>query len=238
MTSKGPYFITTLEADVRVHPNQMDNNITDHVRTNLERVYLNKCYENYGYIDKIIDVDNNIKGGIIRAEDTTSSSVHRVKFNCRICNPMKLSVIAGRIASINNMMIVAENGPIRFVINGTQINTDNIQFKKSAFYPVTSKREIINKPIGKDTYVLIRVMNKKIVKNKKNIIVFGRLESVVPDDKIKDTIRDQYVSGDKISADDLLYERVIESSTPESDAVAVEESEKSDKSDESNESDD
>jgi DNA-directed RNA polymerase subunit E'/Rpb7 len=203
----GPYFITTLEADIRIHPSQMDNNIIDNIKRNLERNYSNKCYDNYGYIDKIYEISDDIKGGIIRAEDTTSSSVHRVSFTCRICNPMKKSIIMGRIVGINNMIILAENGPIRFIIGENDINKDNIQFKKSAYYPVTSKGEIINKPISKGTYVMIQVMNKKIVKNKINIIVFGRLESVVLDENVKNLIKDQYESSEKITGDDLINNR-------------------------------
>lgn len=202
--SKGPYFITTLEADVPVHPSQMDNNIMDHIRSNLEKMYLNKCYNNYGFITKIFDVDNDIKGGIIRAEDSISSSVHRVKFNCRICNPMKKSIIMGMISSITNMMIVAENGPIRFVIGANEVNGDNIQYKKSAFYPVTSKNEIIDKPINKGSYVMIQVMSKKLVKGKKNIIVFGRLESVVLDNDIKSAIKDKFDSNEHITVAELI----------------------------------
>src|SRR5579864_6856984 len=127
---RGPYFITTLEADVRVHPSQMDNNIVDNIKRNLERTYANRCYDNYGYIDKIYDISDDIKGGIIRAEDNTASSVHRVSFNCRICNPMKKSIIMGRIIGINNKMIIAENGPIKFIISENNINNDNVQFRK------------------------------------------------------------------------------------------------------------
>lgn len=176
----------------------------DNIKRNLERTYSNKCYDNYGYIDKIIDVNDDIKGGVIRAEDTTASSVHRVKFNCRICNPMKKSIIMGRIIGINNMIIIADNGPIKFIIGESNINTDNIQFRKSAYYPITSKGEIINKPINKGTYIMIQVMNKKIVKNKTKIIVFGRLEYVVSDDNVKEVIRDQYEASEKITADELL----------------------------------
>jgi len=201
---KGPYFITTLEADVRLHPNQMDNNIMDNIKRNLSRMYSNKCYENYGYIDKIIDVSDDIRGGIIRAEDNIAASVHRVKFNCRICNPIKESIIMGKVIGINNMMIIAENGPIKFIIVESNINGDNVQFKKSAYYPITSKGEVINKPINKGTYVMIQVMNKKIVKNKTKIIVFGRLEYVVTDDNIKDAIREQYESNEKVDAADLV----------------------------------
>ena len=110
----------------------------------------------------------------------------------------------GKVIGINNMMIIAENGPIKFIIVESNINGDNVQFKKSAYYPITSKGEVINKPINKGTYVMIQVMNKKIVKNKTKIIVFGRLEYVVTDDNIKDAIREQYESNEKVDAADLV----------------------------------
>jgi DNA-directed RNA polymerase subunit E'/Rpb7 len=213
---KGPYFITTLEADVRIHPSQMNNNIMDNIKRTLEKNYSNKCYDNYGYIDKIYDVSDDIKGGIIRAEDSTSSSVHRVKFTCRICNPIKKSIIMARITGINNMIIVAENGPIRFLIGESNINSDNIQFRKSAYYPVSSKGELINKPITKGTYVMIQIMNKKIVKGKTKIIVYGRLESVMLDDEIMEKIRDQYESNEKIDGNDLINNKYEEKITSDS----------------------
>jgi hypothetical protein len=117
---------------------------------------------------------------------------------------MKKSTIMGRIIGINNMIIVAENGPIKFIIGESNINNDNIQFKKSAYYPVSSKGELINKPISKGTYVMIQVMNKKIVKGKTKIIVFGRLESVVLDDNVMDAIRGQYESSEKIDSAELI----------------------------------
>lgn len=204
----GPYFITTLEADVRVHPSQMDNNIMDNIKRNLQRKYSGRCYGNYGYIDKIYDVNDDIKGGIIRAEDNTSSSVHRVKFNCRVCNPMKDSMVVGQIIGVNNMIMIAVNGPIKFIINGTNINTDNVQYKKSAFYPVTSKGELINKPIIVGSYVNIKIMSKKIVNNKEKIFVFGRLESVITDDRLAVlSIKNQYEQSEKIDAENLAQER-------------------------------
>lgn len=209
--TKGPFFITTLEADVRVHPSQMDNNIVDNIKRNLERMYLYKCYYKYGYIDKIFDVSNDIKGGIIRAEDPTSSSVHSVKFNCRICNPLKKSVIMGRIISINNVIIAAENGPIRFIIGGmNDINTSNIQYKGSAFYPVTAKGDIIKKPINVGTYVMIQVMGKRLIQGSERIIVFGRLEYVILDDKVLDEIRNQYAESIEISAENLANDKFDE----------------------------
>jgi DNA-directed RNA polymerase subunit E'/Rpb7 len=219
---RGPYFITTLEADVRIRPKQMNNNIMDNIKRNLEITYTNKCYDNYGYVAKINDVGDDVKGGIIRAEDNTASSVHRVSFSCRICNPIIGSTIMGKIVGINNVIIVAENGPIRFIIGESNINKNNIQFKKSAYYPVTAKGEIINKPISKGTYVMIQVMNKKIVKGKPNIIVFGKLESVLLDDKVMDAIRNQYEASEKVDAIELINGKLesIDTSDAEQEPVS------------------
>lgn len=200
----GPYFVTELEADIRIRPYQMNNNIMNNIKKNLEEEYSNKCYDNYGYITNIIDVDKDIKGGIIRAEDRSSSSVHRVKFKCKICNPIRDSIIMGKIVGINNVIIVAENGPIRFIISESEINNNNIQFRKSAFYPVTPSGEVINKPIGKGTYVFIRVMSKKIVAKKNNIIVFGRLENVMQDSDVEKYKKLQYESNEVLTAEQIL----------------------------------
>ena len=214
----GPFFITTLETDILIHPNQMDNNIMDNMKRNLERRYTGKCYENYGFVSEIYEMNQDAKGGIIRAEDLTSSSVHRVSFTCRIWNPIKNSIIVGKIIGINNMIILAEYGPIKFIIGENNINRDNIQFRKSAYYPISSKNknEIINKPISKGTYVMIQVMNKKIVKNKEKIIVIGRLESVILDEKIiQKAIKDSYRSGEMILAENLINEKFFDTMNKE-----------------------
>jgi DNA-directed RNA polymerase subunit E'/Rpb7 len=230
--NNGPYFITTLEADVRIAPNQMNNNIMDAVKKNLDIMYSNKCYNNYGYIEKIVDIDDNIKGGNIRAEDTTAAAVLRVSFKCRICNPIKKSIIMGKIAGINSMMIIAKNGPIRFIIGESNINTNNIQFRKSAYYPVSQKGEIIKKPITKGTYVMIQVMGKKVAHNSSQITVFGRLESVIHDDDIMEAIRDQYESNEHISVEDLTSNRP--DNNENEDETIVNEGENQDSEDDDN----
>lgn len=201
---KGPYFNTEFNADVRVLPNQMNNNIVENIKNNLLKKYSNRCFENYGYIEKVYDINNDIKGGLIRAEDNTASSVYRVNFKCRICHPVSKSIIVAKIVGINNVIIVAENGPIKFIIGSNHINNNNIQYRKSAYYPVNSNGDIINKPIQKGTYVMVKVLNKKIVKNKRNIIAIGSLESVIPDTEVTNAIKDQYESEEKITSDELL----------------------------------
>ena len=200
----GPYFITTLEADVRLHPRDMNNNIVDNIKQNLLKKYENKCFKDYGYIDKIYNIYDDIKGGIIRAEDNTSSSVHNVRFRCRICKPINNSMIYAKITGITNIIIMAENGPIKFFIDSSNINKNNIRYIRSAYYPVNSNGEIINQTVQKGTYVMVRVMSKKIVKNKSIINAISTLESVILDSDVQTLIRNQYEQQEEIDSKELL----------------------------------
>ena len=209
----GPYFITTLETDVSLHPRDMNNNIMDNIKQKLVKQHSNKCFYDYGYIDKIYNIYDDIKGGIIRAEDNTASSVHSVKFRCRLCKPIKNSIIYAKITGINNVIIMAENGPIKFLIDSNNINTNNIKYIGSAYYPVASNGEIINKVIQTGTYVMVKVLNKKIVQNKNNIIAIAILESVILDSNVNEMIRKQYEQQEDIEPEVLLNHDDIEQKT-------------------------
>lgn len=211
----GPYFITTLESDVSLHPRQMNNNIMDNIKNNLIKQHVNKCFNDYGYIDKIYNIYDDIKGGVIRAEDNTASSIHNVRFRCRICKPIKNSMIYAKITGINNMIIIAENGPIKFLIDSSNINTNNIKYIRSAYYPISSNGDIINQAIQKGTYVMVKVMNKKIVKNKSMIIAISTLESVISDENVQALIRKQYEQQEEVDSEILLKYNDIEDSITE-----------------------
>lgn len=188
---QSPYFNTTLELDVKLFAKQMDNNIYDNIKQNIEKIYLDKCYNDFGYIDKIYNINEDIKGGVINAEDFSAAAIFRVKFNCKICNPLKNTIIMGKIISINNRIIVANMGPIKFIIQENNFNVNNIQFKRTAYYPLVNNI-IINKPITTGTYVMIKVLGKKIIAGNTTIIVFGSLESVVDEETIEENIKNQY----------------------------------------------
>jgi DNA-directed RNA polymerase subunit E'/Rpb7 len=198
-----------LNADVRLHPRDMNNNIIDNIKNNLIKKYANRCYLDYGYIDKIYNIYDDIKGGIIRTEDNTSSSVHNVKFRCRICKPIKNSIIYAKITGINNVIIMAENGPIKFFIDSNNINKNNIIYVRSAYYPITPNGDIINQALHKGTYVMVKVISKKIVKNKSIIIAIASLESVIPDDEVHKLITKQYEHQKEIDSKELLKYNVV-----------------------------
>ena len=198
-----PYFITHLETDILLDPSQMTNGIRENIEQNLLTRHNKKCFYNYGYIDSILEIDEKIKGGVIRAEDNTASSVHRVKFKCRICNPIKNKKIVATIVGINNVIIIARNGPITFIIDSNNINSDKIKYQKSAYYPIASNGDIIDKPIKDGTYVIVEVMNKKIVNGRNEIISIAKLDSAIPENEIENAIKNRYIGRD-IEANELL----------------------------------
>jgi DNA-directed RNA polymerase subunit E'/Rpb7 len=188
----GPYFKTTLEADVPLWPYQMQNNAKDHLKTNLKKNYIGKTFENYGYISEIYTIDENFKGGKIRAEDTSSSSVYRLKFTCKICNPLVGSYVIGTITGISSKIISAMNGPIFILID--EVNDQNIVFTKNAFYQKKPNGEIINKIIDKGTHIIVRIKSKKIDRKAEKIIALAMLENVVDDEIGKENAKNIYAS--------------------------------------------
>lgn len=187
-----PYFNTNLHADIRLRPSQMNNNLLEEIKQNLNQKLSNKCYKNYGYIDVVYDIDENIQGGYIRAEDNTASSLHKVKFSCRLINPIIRGHLIAKIVGINNKMIIASDGPIIVIIGSKNINSKNIIYHNTAYYPLNESGKIINKAIVKDSYVKIKVFNKEIINGRDKILTIGTMESVASDDEVKRYMKLKY----------------------------------------------
>lgn len=182
---QSPYFNTHLYADIRLRPSQMNNNLIEELKQNLNQKLCSKCYKNYGYIDAIYDIDNDIKGGYIRAEDNTASSIHKIKFGCRIINPIIKGNLIAKIIGINNKVIIASDGPVVIMIGAKNINSNNIVYHNTAYYPLNESGKIINNPIVKDSYVKIKIFNKQVINGRDKILAFGTIESVASDDEVK-----------------------------------------------------
>lgn len=200
---ENPYYDTILEVDVRLEPRHMNNNILEHIRDGISRKYMRRCYMNYGYISAIYGINGEIRGGVIRAEDSTSSSLHRVRFKCKLCNPLNNSTIIAKITGINMVLLIAEAGPIRIIISSQNINRDNVVYmsSKSAYFPRTSTGDIINRPLQTGTYIRVRLISKKIVNGDDKIITIGILESVALDEEIKRSLKYEYDEQKEVDAD-------------------------------------
>jgi DNA-directed RNA polymerase subunit E'/Rpb7 len=247
----GPYFVTNLNAEVRVTPNMMTNNIIERIKHSLEYNYVNKCFLNYGYIEKIYGVDENIGIVNVMAEDFTNSGIVKVNFKCRICNPIEKTIIVGKITGINNVVIKAQNGPIKFIINGSDINKDNIQFRNNAYYPKNKKGEIINKQITNGTWINIKVMGKRIRNRSSEIFVLGYIDSVIDDEDVIDKLQETFETeeymdfnkkdkklSDNKNTESGDYDYDIESDNSDDEGDDDDENDKNDKEESGNETED
>ena len=189
-----PYIDTILEADVRLEPKQMNNHIIDNIKDNLNKSYARKCFKNYGYIMNIYDIEGPIRGGFVRAEDTTCSSLHRVKFRCKLCNPLKRNKFVAKVTGINKMLIFAETGPIKFMITNYNINAENIVYvnTKAAFFPKNKNGEILDNPISIGSHIIVELISKKIANGDEQIMTMGRLEAIASDSDIKQAIKYEF----------------------------------------------
>lgn len=193
MTSiKSPYIKTYLETTICLKPYHLNNNIYKHIKDAVIQKHVGKCYMHYGYISKIYKVSmDNMKGGIISTEDLSGSVLFTVNFLCKICNPLKESIIVARIIGIHRLLIYAQNGPISIIIKNNFINPQIFNYnadKNVYIYKENDKKRILEN----NSYIMVRVLDKKIINNEKNIISMGYMDNIATVDDWKKNIADEY----------------------------------------------
>src|ERR1700722_13785306 len=95
-----PYINTKLFTLVTVMPNQMNNDIYSHMKSNLAQRLEGKCYRNFGYISKIYEILEH-GDGVIEPENPTAAAAYNVKFTCRLCIPLKDKYIICKVEKTN-----------------------------------------------------------------------------------------------------------------------------------------
>jgi len=199
-----PYFNTYLYTTVSLHPAQMDNNIYKHIKNNLVNKLQNRCYINYGYIVKIYEVKER-SGGRILPEDPSASAVYNVKFSCKLCYPIKNSVIVAKIDTISDMLMRVNNGPIDIIINGKgNVNKSIFTFDNKRNHWLIKKDNNNTTATETDTeknkyivikpgmYVKVRIIDRKMVDKSTKMICIGYLEDIANNDEIKENITSQF----------------------------------------------
>lgn len=175
-----PFIDTTLVCPVMLLPNQMDNKMYLHLKSNLKNKLESKCYKNYGFVDKIYSIDET-SDGIIEAEDPTCSAKITVRFTCRLCLPIVGKEIICKIDRMNKALISAINGPIKAIITSDKINKEN-------FFPDMNRNIRIkgnSQVLIPEMYIRILVLSKSFGDYDKNILVIGYLQDIATDEQIK-----------------------------------------------------
>lgn len=192
-----PYFNTYLHTTINLYPAQMDNNIYKRLKDNLNFRLLNKCYMNYGYISKIYEIKER-SGGIIVPEDPSASATYNIKFSCKICYPLKNTIIIGEITNITPQMIRINNGPIDVIIagrNNVNVNVFVYDNKRNFWLAKkdmnatsteeASKKYMILKP---GTPVRVKITDRNVIDKAEKIICMGYMEGIASEEEIRNNI--------------------------------------------------
>lgn len=195
-----PYYNTYLKTIVSLKPHELNNDIYKNIKNAVIQKHMGKCFMYYGYILKIYKIDiGQIKGGIMKPDDFSSSVLFTVSFLCKLCNPIKDSLIVARIVGIHRLMIYAQNGPLNIIINSSFINQNVFAFNQNINgFIIKGTKNILEQ----NSYVLVKVINKVIINNEKNIIVMGLLHSMATVDDWKQNITNEYA--------DVATEKIVD----------------------------
>lgn len=176
-----PYKKTILSTPIMLSPDQMDNKMYIHLKANLKNKLENKCYENYGYIDEIYNIEE-ISDGIIEPEDTSCSAKMEIKFSCNLFLPIVGKEIICKIKKMNKALIMGVNGPIEAVITTDKINKENFFPDVNRNIRVKGTSEIV----VPNMYIRVLVISKLYSNYDKNILVIGFLQNIATQKEIND----------------------------------------------------
>mgnify|MGYP003345860040 CR=1 FL=1 len=183
-----PYINTYLNTTVRIMPSQMDNNIKKHIKNNLEKEHINKCFLDYGYISKILEIVPNTDAEIV-AEDPLSCALFQVKFLCELCRPLLNSTVICRTQGVTPPIILLVNGPLDIIIKTSQNINKNVFIFNQKLNTWTIKKDSgeQNKYIVVKEGMLmkVKIINKKIINKSERILCIGYLENIASEEEIK-----------------------------------------------------
>jgi DNA-directed RNA polymerase subunit E'/Rpb7 len=193
-----PYISTFLTTDVRIHPREMDNNISKHIKANLEKEHINKCFNDYGFIAKIHELEINKDAKII-PEDPLCCAIFKVKFLCTLCRPITNTFVIAKVISITEPLIILSYGPLEIIVKTfSNLNKNIFTFNQKISHWI-AKKESKNEDtqqrfqvLKQGSYLKVKIIGKKIINKSKGIICSGYVENIASEDEIKKSITDMY----------------------------------------------
>jgi DNA-directed RNA polymerase subunit E'/Rpb7 len=196
--STGPYFNTYLYDTVTLYANQMNNDIYSHLKSNLINKHQNRCFGKYGYISKLHKIEEKTGGKLI-PEDPMASAVYDVKFSCKVCRPLKESIIVCEVIAINKVLVHLRNGPISILIfeASGHINKENFVFdeRKNLLMAYIDKNKKQGVPVIKGTFVKVKIIDVHMENNAERIVVIGTLESIASKTEIEESVKAREMDG-------------------------------------------
>ncbi len=211
-----PYFTTKLSTTVILHPHQMNEKIYLNLKKNLEEKTVNRCFNKYGFIIKVIEI---LKYGdaVIEAENVDSSAIFSLDFSCKICLPMKNMQIICQINKFNKLLMIGVNGPITVVITNNRVN-ENVFFKDNNNNIRYKHKNGESKLLAAQEFIKVIIQTVKFFDGDEKITCIGFLNDIASDKEIEENYANMYKDSNVIDHNKFisLYEN-------ENEQVAIEE---------------
>jgi len=171
-----PYKNTVFYTRVKLLPYQMNNELYINLKNNLKKKVEKKCNK-YGYVNRIIKI-LTYSDGTINAEDFTGSAVFDIKYSANVCIPIENTKIIVKIEKMNNMAILAKNGPIKVVLKYDKVSTKFNVVQGTLLYN--------NKQVKVGDHLVVSILAKRYYNKDIYISVYGFIEDIPNETDIKD----------------------------------------------------
>ena len=173
MDIKLPYITTELTTTVSLEPSLLNNNLKDKLKDKI----LNKCLE-IGFVTNVYNI-SYYSNGILIPENFSGDILFNIKYNARLCYPIKNTNIVAKIINITKVLIVAVNGPIVVIIKIN--NFDNTKLKKNNKNEITYSNNLLKL----EDDIIINIENVNINDKDTRILVLGKLLNIANENDIK-----------------------------------------------------
>jgi DNA-directed RNA polymerase subunit E'/Rpb7 len=193
-----PYKNTIFYTRVKLLPYQMNNELYINLKNNLKKKVEKKCNK-YGYINKVYKI-LSYSDGTINPEDFNASAVFDIKYSASSCIPVENTKIVVKIEKMNNMAILAKNGPIKVVLKYDKISPKFKVVQGTILYN--------NNQIKAGDYLTISILAKRFYNKDIFISVYGYIDDVPTEKQISDNYEPNIEDTELVDESNKLVEYV------------------------------
>jgi DNA-directed RNA polymerase subunit E'/Rpb7 len=198
-----PYKNTIFYTRVRLLPVQMNNELYINLKNNLIKKVEKRCNK-YGYINKVFKI-LTYSDGLINPEDFSGSAVFNIKYSGNACIPIENSKIVVRIEKMNNMAILAKNGPIKVVLKHDKISN---KFNVVQSVIMFKNENGTNVPIKAGDYLIVTILAKRFFNKDTFISVYGYIDDIPTETQINELYEPHLEESEIILEENRLTEYV------------------------------
>ena len=171
-----PYKNITQYSKIQVKPNQMNSDIKNIVKMTLRKKVEKKCNKN-GFIDEVYRIEES-EAMDMEPENLSGCCNFKVSFHWRICIPVENTQLVDQIKNLNQVLILAVNGPIMIFIPKENIDLDVWDIYDHFLHKKTKEVLKVN------SFVKVEVIKARINQLDYQIKVIGKLLDFATEDEV------------------------------------------------------